>query len=67
VSTCTWIVVEERAGRLPGVAQPLWPRANWWQTDVAAMGPAGPGASIQLVASPAGPFHVQDDAFSFGA
>jgi len=64
VSSCTWIVVEERNGRLPGVAQPLWPRANWWQTDVEAVGPAGPGARIQLLASPAGPFRVVTDALT---
>ncbi len=64
MSTCTWIVVEEHAGRLPGVAQPLWPRANWWQTDVAAMGPAGPGGSIVLMANPPGPFRVEGGALS---
>lgn len=66
MSTCTWIVVEERAGRLPGVAQPLWPRANWWQTDVHAMGPDGPGASVVLFAGPVGPFRVESGALSLG-
>jgi hypothetical protein len=64
VSTSTWIVVKESEGRLPGVAQPLWPRHDWWQTDVQAVGPAGPGARIQLLANPAGPFRVVTDAFA---
>ena len=59
MSTATWIVVDTTAGRTRGAAQPLWPTAGWHETDVRAMGPAGPGARILLHASPAGPYRVE--------
>jgi hypothetical protein len=66
MSSSTWIVVEETAGRTRGAAQPLWPNHDWHETDVHAVGPDGPGARLVLSANAVGPYRIEISALTLG-